>query len=136
MGGERDGGFSTIEMLVAFVILSLGLGLAVQSVSQAGMSLKRAKDRAAETVIVRRVMSEELPRLLKTYKGRPLLASGPSWQAGIRPLSSDDVAGPVEVIVEVELRGGARPETYVSILPAPDGMLASEPEPLPMVNPE
>ncbi|MCV3243111.1 type II secretion system protein [Mesorhizobium sp. ZC-5] len=135
-GGGKDGGFSTIEMLVAFVILSLGLGLAVQSVSQAGISLSRAKNNAVETVLVKRVMSEELPRLLKAYKGQPLLASGPSWQAGIRPLSSGEVAGPVEVIIEVAPRNGAKSATYVSVLPAPDGMLAVEPEPLPAGNPE
>lgn len=132
---ERQDGFSTIEMLVAFVILSLGLGLAVQLVSQARMSLTRAHDSAAETMIVKRVMSEELPRLMKAYKGKPLLAGGPSWQAGIRPLSGADVQGPVEVIVEVVRRGGA-PATYVSVLPPPDGIQNPEIEQLPVGEPE
>lgn len=137
-GEESRAGFSTIEMLAAFVILSLGLGLAVQSVSQARMSLKRANDSAAETVIYRRVMSEELPRLLMAYRGKPLLASGPSWQAGIRPLSSTDIQGPVEVIVEVMQRANARPAaTYVSIVPAPPGTIQNtEIEQLPAGDPE
>lgn len=137
-GEESRAGFSTIEMLAAFVILSLGLGLAVQSVSQARMSLKRADDSAAETVIYRRVMSEELPRLLMAYRGEPLLASGPSWQAGIRPLSSTHIQGPVEIIIDVMRGTNTRPvATYVSIVPAPPRTVPpQEIEQLPAGEPE
>jgi type II secretory pathway pseudopilin PulG len=120
---ERDdgqSGFSTIEMLVAFMILSLGLGLAVQSISQASLSLKRADANAREINLLRRVTSEELPRLLKAYVGQATGASGPQWEVGLRPLSSADPQGPIQVVIRIAPNENApATSTYASILPPP-----------------
>jgi len=116
---SQAAGFSTIEVLVAFVILSLGLGVAVQSISLASTSLRRSNESARETILVRRVMAEELPRLVKTYAGKALVASGPSWEAGLRPLSPSDPQGPVQVLIRILPTGGRGGGTYGSILPFP-----------------
>jgi type II secretory pathway pseudopilin PulG len=117
---DAQSGFSTIEMLVAFMILSLGLGLAVQSISQASLSLKRANENAREMHLLRRVTSEELPRLLNGYDGEVLGARGPQWDIGIRPLSSTEPQGPIQVVIRIAPNENASAtSTYTSILPPP-----------------
>lgn len=114
-------GFSTIEVLVAFVILSLGLGVAVQSISLASLSLRRSDEAARETTLVRRIMAEELPRLMKAYAGQPMVAGGPSWEAGLRPLSPSAPQGPVQVLIRILPAGGRGGKVHVGILAYPAG---------------
>lgn len=121
MRDDGSAGFSTIEVLVAFVILSLGLGVAVQSISLASLSLRRSDEAARETMLVRRIMAEELPRLMKAYAGQPMVVGGPSWEAGLRPLSSSGPQGPVQVLIRILPANGHGGKVHTSILPYPVG---------------
>jgi general secretion pathway protein I len=116
---DRAAGFSTIEVLVAFLVLSLGLGMAVQSISLAATSLKRTDQAGRETRLVRRVMAEELPRLMRAYAGKALVASGSSWEAHLRPLSPSEPQGPVQVLIRILPVSGRGGGISISILPYP-----------------
>ena len=117
-------GFSTLEMLAAFVVLSLGLGLAVQSIQLSSTSLRRADDSIAEQLLVKRLVSEELPRLLRGYAGKPAAAAGDLWRMRLTPLSQADPKGPVEAVIWVAPKPGAVfREAYVTVLPLPPNLL-------------
>lgn len=120
-------GFSTVEMLVAFAILSLGLGLAVQNVSQASLSLRQAREERQEARLLRRAMSEELPRLLRQFNGSPVEASGEGWTLSAAPLAAGDPRSPLRVTVRLgAARQGRSPAIYTTIVPAPSSARGPE----------
>lgn len=117
--GGTTAGFSTVELLVAFVILSLGLGVAVQTIAQSATGLKRATGYEEETLLVRRLLSEELPRLVNTYSGGATEATGPSWKIAIRPVAGGKSQGSVSASIEVI--SGTRTAVYTTVLPVATG---------------
>lgn len=120
--GIRDtsAGFSTVEMLVAFAILSLGLGLAVQNVSQASLSLRQAREEGEEARLLRKAMSEELPRLLRQFSGSPVTASGEGWTLAVEPLAAGNERSPLRVILRRgERRNGRFAAFYTTIVAPP-----------------
>jgi Tfp pilus assembly protein PilV len=117
---SASAGFSTVEILVAFVVLSLGLGLAVQSISQASMSLRRADDAGKEALLLRRIVSEELPRLVNVYTGKTIEAAGPSWRIEVQPISDQGPRQALRATIEIRSRESAAHSTaYTTILPVP-----------------
>lgn len=113
------GGFSTVEMLVAFVILSLGLGLAVQNVSQASLNLRQARAQDEETLLLRRTISEELPRLLRKFDGSPLSLDGDGWALAVEPLNAGSVRSPLRVVARIGRRAGHQEAIYLTVVAPP-----------------
>lgn len=101
-----DDGFSTLEALVAFAVLSLGLLGAVQSISQAAISLKKSADGQGQVALLQQLRSEEVPALALRYAGAPLVADGASWRIELAPVRSDVPDGPVGVKIWIGHRGG------------------------------
>lgn len=113
--GTTTAGFSTIELLVAFTILSLGLGVAVQTIAQSATSLKRATGYEEETLLVRQVIAEELPRLVN--RGGAGEVTGQSWKIAIRPVAGEKSRGSISASVEVV--SGTRTTVYTTVVPYP-----------------
>lgn len=116
----RSRGFSTIEVLVAFAILSLGLVLATRSVSQAGWSLRRAAEVSSEAELARRVMAEEVPALLKAHPFREGRFREPDWEVSIQPMRQERSSGGALVTVRIRSGTSNRFDTLlVKVLPWP-----------------
>lgn len=115
---SHEAGFSTLEVLIAFLVLSLGLALSVQSISQASLSIKQAELRADRSILLRKLISEELPRIVKAYSGGMLTKNGPSWRIELRPLAVGDGTATVQAIIQlVNKDGKSATETHVQIFP-------------------
>jgi Tfp pilus assembly protein PilV len=120
-----DAGFWTLEVLVAFLVLSLGLALSVQSISQASLSDRQAESRGDRHMLLRKVVSEELPAVIDAYSGGVRTFSGPSWRIELRPMALE--GGSVAARVTVALTGvdgKDLPEMHVQIVP----MIGTVPE--------
>jgi type II secretory pathway pseudopilin PulG len=122
---DAMGGFSTLEMLVAFVILSLGLAVAVQAISQATMRLTRAEASTRETTLVRKVIREELPKLARRYTGKSLLADGPRWKIDLRPLSIGGLDGQMQATIWIAGEGRHSSRPYTIVLPSLSDVVAN-----------
>lgn len=79
-GGPRDRGFTLVEVLVAFVILSLALGVVFRSLSS-GLSHERTARLATERVLAARSLldrvGQDIPLELGTTEGD--FAGGAHW---------------------------------------------------------
>jgi len=96
--GAKDNGFTLLEVLVAFLILSAALVAANQSLSYslrsfASARMSRAADRVAEEVFAERL---SLPRNSGEQSG--VAADGLKWTLKLDPLALKD--GSTEVLAE------------------------------------
>lgn len=94
-----EDGFSTLEALVAFAVLSLGLLGAVQSISQAAVNLQGSANGQARMAMLQQLRSEEMPKLARGYTGTPLAAKGETWRIELAPMRPDDPDGPVRFAI-------------------------------------
>ena len=105
-------------MLVAFAVLSLGLGLAVQNVSQASLSLRKAREQNEDARLLHRVMSEEVPRMTAGFSGTRVTASGEGWELALARLVPGEAASPLRVEIRVKPKQ-ARAATLFTTIVAP-----------------
>ncbi|MCR4265785.1 type II secretion system protein J [Nitratireductor sp. ZSWI3] len=117
----KNDGFTTIEVLVAFAVLSLGLLLATQTITQASWSLRRVSERTDETMLLKKILSEEVPPLLKANANREAGIDRPGWTVVVRPLLDDRMDGLAKVVVRIRSDGGNRPDrVFATVLPWPE----------------
>lgn len=77
---EQEAGFITFELLVALLVLSISLGIAVQTISQARISLLRKESAARADRILRQVIAEQLPDLSKEVAASPISRTTSEWK--------------------------------------------------------
>lgn len=83
---ESECGFTTIEMLVALLVLAITLGTAAQSISFARRGLQHASEDREVARILTKVLAEELPRLAAQHAPMPTVSSGPGWAIELAPV--------------------------------------------------
>ena len=64
-----EAGFSTIEVLVAFVILCLGLGIAMQSIGMAARNAAVLAGGDRDDPLIEDYVAERLDQLIEGYRG-------------------------------------------------------------------
>lgn len=121
MSGQHDAegtseGFSTIEVLVAFAILSLGLGLAVQNISQSSLSLRQARAEGENKRVLQQVLSVELPSLLERFNGSALSATAEGWDLVVEPLMTGNPKSALRVVARIKSGSQSHAAIYTTIV--------------------
>lgn len=77
--GDRQSGFTLLETLIAFLILSIALGIATQSISAAALAYRKADALRAADRLVSEVLAEYggIPGSPKQENG--VAADGKAW---------------------------------------------------------
>lgn len=114
---EPEAGYSTLEMLVAFVVLSLALATAVQSISLSGLSLRSARDDARAVTIVNRMLAEDVGRILDAFREGQTVMQGPDWQSSTRPVDGKGEVAAVTISIASE--GGGPAFEFLTFIPVP-----------------
>jgi hypothetical protein len=121
---EQDGeaGFSTLEALIAFVVLSFGLAVSVQSISQASLAERNASARSEAARLLRNIVTEELPSILDDYPGGTQTHVGPSWRIELQPTMVSGKPAAVRAMVQLtDANGQELPYSHMEIVPLADG---------------
>ena len=94
-GAAREAGFTLLEVLVAFVIAALALGVLFRG-SIEGLASVRLADRTTEAVTLARshlaAVGHGIPLRTQTQEGND--GNGYTWRLAIRPLTSAALADP------------------------------------------
>ena len=91
---ERDG-FTLVETIVAFLILSISMAVAVQAVNLASQSINQARERDAVADLVDRLRAEEMPIVLANGQSASQgKFAGMRWQIKLSPLKGRDRSKP------------------------------------------
>ena len=85
--GDKDGGFSLLEVLVAFVVLSVALVAANQSISYSVRSFSSAKMARAADRIAEEVFAEQLTLSGASSEGMGPASNGLNWRLKREPFS-------------------------------------------------
>ena len=62
VGGNQDG-FTLLETIIAFLILSLSLAVAVQTISEGGLTFRRAADIQRAALVMETLSALQIPNL-------------------------------------------------------------------------
>ncbi|WP_246712005.1 type II secretion system protein [Phyllobacterium myrsinacearum] len=86
---NSDAGFTLLEMIIAFLVLSISMGVAVQTVSIASRSIALATERNAAARLVDALQAETLPKVLAAGKVSGAGdAEGMRWELSFTPTTS------------------------------------------------
>lgn len=96
-GEDSIAGFTLLEMIVAFLVLSISMAVAVQTVSIASRSIATANEKSRVVDLVANLKAAELPRMLRANE---MSADGADKQlrwtiaiSSLAPQTSDVVSG-------------------------------------------
>lgn len=108
----RDAGFMLVETIVAFLILAMALGVAVEAVSQAVASTRRAQSAAAVSLVAGEVLAarEDTVTGPGTWSGRH--ANGATWQMVAQRLRDDGPQQLYLLTLEVQPPGRASSQQF------------------------
>ncbi len=115
---DRDGGFILVETIVAFAILALALGVAMQTISQSARTIGRAADIQAANLAWDALVAEKLPQFTREGEFEGQIGEGVPWRAAVRGISDDHVRPLFSVSARLWPRGENGPsylyQTFVS----------------------
>jgi len=116
--GERAGGFILVETIVAFAILALALGVAMETISQSARTISRAADIQAASLAWDELVASEFGKIDDDGEFRGSSGDGVLWSAVARAVRDNHVRPLYAVTARVWPRGAAGPsftyQTFVS----------------------
>ena len=110
---RRDEGFALLETIIAFTILSIALGVSLQTVSQSVRTLARAGDMQIASLALDDLVANEFPDLKgeRTFSGE--LDDGELWQASTREIRDSHARPLIAITATIWPRGRDGPRfTY------------------------
>jgi general secretion pathway protein I len=97
-------GFTLVETVIAFLILSISMAVALQAVNIASQSINRARERDAVVDLVDRLRAEEMPIVLangqSASRGR---FAGMRWEIKLSPLEGRDRSEPFAGLATISI---------------------------------
>jgi general secretion pathway protein I len=106
-------GFAMIETIVAFSILALALGVAVQTISQSVRTFARAGDVGVASGIINQLAAQELFKVAKAGEKSGKVEPAGAWRLAAQPVRDGGARPLFSVTVTVWPRGDGGPEfTY------------------------
>ena len=111
---DEEAGFVLLEVIVAFLVLTLSLATAMAAISQGSLSIRRAGEATAAADLAREIATLRLaaPLLPGTLEGE---RDGAAWRLEARVLPDDGGAVPLlAVTIAVRPPGAARPYLFRS----------------------
>lgn len=117
----NESGFTLLETIIAFLILSLSLAITVETISRGGLTFRRAGDLEKASLIMEQLAADEIRRLDEAGTTTGQTSDG-EWKITARAVE-DSFAGEILLVdVEVRPRGADGPVfDYVAIAtPGPE----------------
>lgn len=120
---DTESGFVLIEVIVAFLILTLALAVGVQAIAQGTMAVRRADDMAAASLVIHELDATLVQALPGAGVWTGTHGNGSDWRIVAETLSGDVEAAPLlAIVVDVQPPGARTPYRYRSFA------IASKPE--------
>ena len=118
---DRNGGFILVETIVAFAILALALGVAMQTISQSARTIGRAADIQSANLAWDALVAEKFSEFTREGEFEGEIGGGVPWRATVRPIADDHVRPLYSVSARLWPRGADGPsyvyQTFVSSPP-------------------
>lgn len=118
-----ENGFTLLETIIAFLILSLSLAITVQTISQGGLTFRRATDLQTASLMMEELNANEIGNLKRDGVSTGSVGDG-EWKMTARAI--DDKYPGTLLVVEIEIRpsGDEGPVfNYVTLATAEDDTL-------------
>lgn len=117
---DRSDGFILVETIVAFAILALALGVAMQTISQSARTIGRAADIQAANLAWDALVAEKFPEFIREGEFEGQIAEGVPWRATVRAIADNHVRPLFSVNARVWPRGDDGPSfLYQSFVSSP-----------------
>lgn len=114
---ERSEGFILVETVVAFLILAIALGVAVEAIGQSTRSIVRAEGVAAASLAAAEVMAVEGRAVREPGSWSGVHPNGSAWHLVARRLRDGGPQQLYALLLEVRPPGGvAAPQAYRSYI--------------------
>lgn len=111
-----EAGFSTIEVLVAFVILCLGVGIAMQSIGMAVRNAAVSADEDRADALIEDYVAERLDELIEGYRGGDQTIVDGQFRVRIRAADTGQTEKTSPQLVHVRIGLEAHPRHFWSAI--------------------
>lgn len=104
-----EDGFTLLETIIAFLILAISLGIAVETISSGVMTFRRASDLEQASQIMERLAAVEMRKLNAARVLEGKTDDGAGWKLTVRPIGGRRDRPFFAVTAEIRPRGGSGP---------------------------
>lgn len=115
MNGNGKEGFTLLETIIAFLILGIAMGVAVQTISVSASTIRRSEDLEAASLILSRISAQDI-NLTTEEKTQSESEADSEWTITSRRLKPEEPDSPLIIQIAIWPRGEEGPRfDYVTI---------------------